>query len=72
MAESVETVRELRAYLEKIESSWTDNDDYHLGKFEDQPIYAMTDYSGYSPAMVTSDVGGEIVIFPKHTNETSK
>ena len=71
MADSVRTVGELRAYLEKIESTWTDNDNYHLGKFEDQQIYAMTDHGGYSPAMVISDVGGEIIIFPKHINETT-
>jgi len=33
------TIGELKEYLDKLETSWSEKDTQYLGKFEDQPLY---------------------------------
>lgn len=33
------TIGQLKSYLAEMEAEWTDEDTYHLGRFEDQPVY---------------------------------
>ena len=38
----IETIKDLREYLDEVESRWTDLDREYLGEFEDQPVKVPT------------------------------
>lgn len=40
------TIKELREYLNKLESSWTAQDTTYLGEYEDQQIMVMHHKNG--------------------------
>ena len=52
------TIKELREYLDKEESSWTDQDKKYLGEFGDigimMPHYKSGKYAGVGPCKPTA------------------
>jgi len=70
----VKSVKELRDYLDEVESQWTDKDEEFLGDFEQQSLWIpyfdeLGNFEGYGePAIDSPAFAGGTLVLDRHKN----